>query len=1383
MSRRLAVFATALLLSTGFLNAPPAAAAPPPVTAPLDDHTPLVVPPLEIGTWDGRAGVEFPADPVTRELIVEIAETHEEPEFREAAAAALASDVPDALTRFLTETHPRLQQQSDQRRRDTARQNTATIRAMAGTGVPGGYLETEIARVLRATDNDRAMFLAYGAEIARGRDEQAAKSERDRRTVLRERVAALVAAAPAESQVKRAAEAALAGDDAAVAAFWNGGYLTAANADAAAREQYLADLEARNKAAEELSELARRAARASEARRQLLIAHGNAIRELQRAANAMAGAANAARSAERILAGGETTAVKATRLAAARTDTAVQRDDAQQAADRARNAALAATAAADTLIDTGLQYGAEWSLIVQGMQQAAVAAVGSATTALHAVDATIATNNAQSAEARAAAHADQAVKWRAHAEQHALAAAKLAAAARAQATAAKTAAARAKTAREQAQAAEARAWAAAARTRQHRITAETEAAAARDARIRADQERATAATHRKHADEQAAVAAGARRNAQAQAATAATARQRADSAKDAAVSAQDTAWEHEGTARRARDAATRAELSLQAAEAKAQALRAWAAATPAGEAKVEAERQADAAAREAQTARGAARAARTAANTASGAAANAQAEATETQRAADRAEAAAAESRAAAVRADAAADRAEAEAKATHQARLEADARAAEATAQQARAAEAARAAVRLAEQAADEAVQSLWAAQRTKAEADAATTESVAAAAQAEIAVTAAAAARASSAGIAEPLNNALGMVSPFTGADIDADFVVLVAEQARTIGAEQAAAATARAAEALTAARRAEEAAALANGQVKPAFEAAAEAARQASDAATAAAEAKQAAAAAARDGAAARSAAEGAGRADAQAKADARTARSAANAAADDAALAGRSAASAQQEANSAAGAARTAARDAADARDAATTAEADATTAERAATTARAAADSAATAAANALQHAIDAQAAAERAEETDRRRRALTLAAQVSGNPPALPAPEQLGGLTPEQRAQLQSDQALAGMSVWDFLASEDGELLKELTGLAEFEACFGNGDIMACLWAAVGLIPGPRVLATAFKLAKLAPKIQNFIERAALARDRIDDLLEIAERAQACQIPNSFLAGTPILLADGRTVPIEDVPIGAKVLATDPETNRTAARPVTDVVTDRGVKKLVDLTIKSNGRTATLTAADSHPFWAPDARRWIDAEDLRPGSRLRTEVGGQAEVTAVKARTARVTVHNLSVGGFHTFYAQAGAFRILVHNCGAKVVDLYGNEITNPDPLAGKLRDFTNDALRRWENNEIGFSAKDQARIDKNPNLENAIKGNILDAEVKRMADDDPSLAPLFSTPNGYPGPDWANTGPVPLVGWYDLTTTKSWGQHVYDYGPRYGPGVGILWQ
>ncbi|MGK5678142.1 DNA/RNA non-specific endonuclease [Actinoplanes sp. URMC 104] len=1283
LRRLLLASLAALLVGTG-LHAPPASAAPPraPGRVLLAEDDPVPVPPLVTGTWDGKTGIDT-SNERWRKAVSDVAELSPYQEVRDAALAALATGDPKAVLQFATVTKPQLEKQVDARKKQEAADNLAKIKAMAGTG--GQYFNDEVQRVLKGTDGDREAFLAYGADVARARDQKIAANAQERATQLRDRLRVLVAGAAAGSQLKAAAEQALAGDDAAVAAFWSTGYLAAAKADAAAREQYLKDLEARNKAAEDLSELAQRAKRASEARTRMLAAHGEAVRALQRSANAMGGAANAARHAERVLAGAGTAASKTAELNAAKAQTANQVLAARQAAEQARTSAAIADTASNDLIDTGLTYGAEWSLIVDGMSEAAAAAVGASTTAASAVDATIATNNAQGAQAQAEAHAKQAEQWRKLAQEHAATAKKLAAAAERQAAAAKTAAARTKVARQQAEAAEAKAEAAAARARQHRQTAEAEAENARQARIVAERERANAAAARQRAEEQAAVARSARGNADAQAAIAAGARQRSDAAAGAANAARDRAWDQENLAGEARDSALQAERDEQTAKAKAAALRANAAAQASGAERDEAQRQADEADRDAGVAGTAARSARASANQATGAAANARAAANQADQAAERAWAAAEQAQAAAARADAAADAAEADARAAHSARMRAEARAAEATRQEIKAAEAARAAVRLAEQAADEAVESLWAANRTRDEALAATTEAVAAAAQAEIAVTAAAAARQSASGLAEPANDALGMVSPFTGSDIDADFVAQVAEQAKTIGEEQAAAAEQRAAEALLAAQKAQDAADRANDQVKPAYDAAAQAASSASAAAKSAAEAKKAAAQAAADGAAARTAAANAAKADEQARADAAAARQAANEAANDAAIAGRSAEAAQKDADAANSAASAAEADAAAARKSADSAEADAAAARTSADQAQKYADDAKVAAATAFQEAAEAQQAYERTEAAERARAEKEMAESLDGDP-TTPEEEQeiLAGLSPEDQELYKQMKAEGDQNILDFIKANAGDLVLSLLGLDDIKGCFVDGNISACLWTLVNFIPVGKLLGSGAKLVKqlaeLLPKAKKFIEGIKAAKNKLADLKLLARRG--CK-GNSFLPGTRVLLAGGGTKPIEQVRIGDRVLATDPVAGRTAGEPVTDTIRGYGEKKLVDVTIDVDGsrghRTATVTATGNHPFWVPALSQWVEAGNLSVHQWLRTSAGTRVQISAVRPHTATATVHNLTVAEIHTFYVVAGGTPVLVHNCPYGELDEHGRATAmsttiDPSMLGGKTK-------------------------------------------------------------------------------------------------------------
>ena len=138
-------------------------------------------------------------------------------------------------------------------------------------------------------------------------------------------------------------------------------------------------------------------------------------------------------------------------------------------------------------------------------------------------------------------------------------------------------------------------------------------------------------------------------------------------------------------------------------------------------------------------------------------------------------------------------------------------------------------------------------------------------------------------------------------------------------------------------------------------------------------------------------------------------------------------------------------------------------------------------------------------------------------------------------------------------------------------------------------------------------------------------------------------------------MADGSTKAIEKVRTGDKVIATDPTTGETRVQTVTAEIRGKGLKRLVRLTVDSDGRagskTARITATAEHPFWVPELGRWLDATDLEPGQWLGTSAGTHVQVTGVQRWTALdAAVHNLTVGDLHTYYALAGAAPVLVHN-------------------------------------------------------------------------------------------------------------------------------------
>ncbi|WP_326551566.1 putative adhesin [Micromonospora sp. NBC_01813] len=169
-------------------------------------------------------------------------------------------------------------------------------------------------------------------------------------------------------------------------------------------------------------------------------------------------------------------------------------------------------------------------------------------------------------------------------------------------------------------------------------------------------------------------------------------------------------------------------------------------------------------------------------------------------------------------------------------------------------------------------------------------------------------------------------------------------------------------------------------------------------------------------------------------------------------------------------------------------------------------------------------------------------------------------------------------------------------------------------------------------------------------------RSGVESTRNLANRlAGGCK--NSFVAATPVLMADGSSKPISDVEVGDVVLATDPTTGRTEAEEVTALIVGTGEKNLVEVTVDLDGadgdQTGTITATDNHPFWVESINRWVDAADLKPGYAFETADHRPATVAGIRTWTEYETVHNLTVDTLHTYYVIAGDKPLLVHNCGS----------------------------------------------------------------------------------------------------------------------------------
>ncbi|WP_443062789.1 polymorphic toxin-type HINT domain-containing protein [Streptomyces sp. NBC_00390] len=141
-----------------------------------------------------------------------------------------------------------------------------------------------------------------------------------------------------------------------------------------------------------------------------------------------------------------------------------------------------------------------------------------------------------------------------------------------------------------------------------------------------------------------------------------------------------------------------------------------------------------------------------------------------------------------------------------------------------------------------------------------------------------------------------------------------------------------------------------------------------------------------------------------------------------------------------------------------------------------------------------------------------------------------------------------------------------------------------------------------------------------------------------------------FLAGTDVLMADGSTKDIEDVELGDKVMATDPETGEAGPREVTRLIRTEDDKHFNELSIATENGIEKLTATHEHPFWSPSEKRWVEAEDLAPGMTLLTDDGDTVIVTVNRPFTKHARTYNLTVDDLHTYYVLAGETPVLVHN-------------------------------------------------------------------------------------------------------------------------------------
>ncbi|WP_329028313.1 polymorphic toxin-type HINT domain-containing protein [Streptomyces sp. NBC_00690] len=143
---------------------------------------------------------------------------------------------------------------------------------------------------------------------------------------------------------------------------------------------------------------------------------------------------------------------------------------------------------------------------------------------------------------------------------------------------------------------------------------------------------------------------------------------------------------------------------------------------------------------------------------------------------------------------------------------------------------------------------------------------------------------------------------------------------------------------------------------------------------------------------------------------------------------------------------------------------------------------------------------------------------------------------------------------------------------------------------------------------------------------------------------------NSFKKGTPVLMADGSTKPIEKIKAGDKVLATEPETGQSLPKTVEASLVHND-DDLIDIRVRtSDDKTATISTTAHHLFWDQATNSWKPAGALTNQSQLANPMTLPASVESTQRRPSSMDMYDLTVADFHTYYVLAGETPVLVHN-------------------------------------------------------------------------------------------------------------------------------------
>ncbi|WP_025852428.1 polymorphic toxin-type HINT domain-containing protein [Paenibacillus ehimensis] len=215
-------------------------------------------------------------------------------------------------------------------------------------------------------------------------------------------------------------------------------------------------------------------------------------------------------------------------------------------------------------------------------------------------------------------------------------------------------------------------------------------------------------------------------------------------------------------------------------------------------------------------------------------------------------------------------------------------------------------------------------------------------------------------------------------------------------------------------------------------------------------------------------------------------------------------------------------------------------------------------------------------------------------------------------------------------------------LFEKATMTSSYGNSLGDSD-----WA-IGVLVNVNIAANA-SAADLANLLESFVETGAISLRKGAQSARTKASANISAECNCFTAGTKVLTDEGEK-PIEDIEVGDKVLSKDDETGEVAYKEVTATFNHE-----TDEIYKIHVGNQVIESTFNHPFWV-EGKGWTFVKDLMVGDLLVRSDGNTLKIESIELEHKQVTVYNMTVDKFHTYFVSDLGIWVHNTNCSWKTI-------------------------------------------------------------------------------------------------------------------------------